>query len=112
MADQKTNISSSDLSIFKNANNNKCEWNSNNCLESCSALERIVVCLRYYSALNLYENVDRMDVFSSFIADIYSTQLLDDWTHILFKHEAHLHQIQQTLIKSKQIKPCSVDKCN
>ena len=102
-------IQSLDLTVFKNTENNKCEWNSNNCLKSCSALERIVVCLRYYSALNLYENVDRMDVFSSFIADIYSTQLLDDWTHILFKHEAHLHQIQQTLIENS---PCSVEKCN
>merc|ERR1712228_826739 len=33
----------------------------------------------------------------------------DDWTHILFKHEAHLHQIQQTLIENS---PCSVEKCN
>lgn len=93
------------LNIFKRETaptNNECKWDNANPIKSCPSIERITTALDYYSLLNMDEH---LDIFASFINDLYNTQFLDDFGHLLATHDRHLHSISDAL------NGCGIEKC-
>ena len=97
------------LNIFKVQNQQKkeCKWSEDNPLSCCPSIERIISALDYYSALDIFKNAENLDIFASFINDIYSTQFLDDFGHLLSEHDKHLQSINEAL-KECTLKTCSL----
>lgn len=90
------------LNVFKITKQPKCnQWND------CLSIKRIMAAMEYYSALNVHDsNKDNLEIFASFISDVYNTQFLDDFSHLLIEHDSDLHSINETL-PICSIKTCS-----
>eukprot|EP01084_Bolivina_argentea_P010361 19304_1 len=86
-------------------------------ISNCSALLRLSVALAYYQLLfgQHYDkiNQDKQKEFLNFSLHIYKG-LLDDWDHFISKHSSNLQLmlIADELIKTHNIKPCDMYRCN
>ncbi len=103
-----------DLTVFKNIDeDDECEQDSNdNIIQNCSSLNRLCSGLKYYSLLDIINNIDHINVFNNFIHDVYGTTLLDDFTHLVQKHGNHTQKINDELINTNIFKQCDINKCS
>eukprot|EP01084_Bolivina_argentea_P264636 448333_1 len=98
-----------DSDLFKQ-NETKCNVTaneSNNIIDECEYLKRLVFGLRYYN--NIHKNNTK--AWNEFCLNIYSHKLLDDYHHLLGKHQDNLEQIKQELIKKHGFTDCKVNDC-
>ena len=109
MADKKQE--EIDLTIFKTEKSDiECNENKDNPIKSCLALKRLITALKYYSLLNVISNNNDKQIFLNFIKCIYKS-FLDDYNHLIRKHDKQLQQINQLLIKHKLFASCNILKC-
>eukprot|EP01084_Bolivina_argentea_P295965 509665_1 len=103
-----------DLNVFKKVDeDDECEQDSNdNTIQNCSSLNRLCSGLKYYSLLDIINNIDHMNIFNNFIHDVYKTTLLDDFTHLVQKHGNHIQKINDELINTNKFKQCNINKCS
>eukprot|EP01084_Bolivina_argentea_P204418 349096_1 len=80
---------------------------SNNIIDECEYLKRLVFGLRYYN--NIHKNNTK--AWNEFCLNIYSHKLLDDYHHLLGKHQDNLEQIKQEMIKKHGFMDCKVNDC-
>ena len=109
MADKKQQ--DIDLTIFKSQKSDiECDENNENPTQSCSAIKRLIIGLKYYSLLNVITNEDHKQIFISFIKSVY-TKFLDDYNHLIGRHDKQLEKINKSLIQDASFGDCKISKC-
>merc|ERR1712154_429956 len=88
------NTTEFDLSIFKHENN-ECTN-----LVKCTSISRLIASLKYHSMLDIVNNTKHQEIFAHFINNIYSQQLLSDYTHLVTKHGQDLEDIHSSITKN------------
>eukprot|EP01084_Bolivina_argentea_P293466 504729_1 len=87
-----------DSNLF-NTNNNKCNKTDgnkvNNVINNCECLKRLSYALKYYSDKAKVEKE-----WIRFCINIYSHQMLDDYSHLLSAHYQQIEQIKNELTSS------------
>eukprot|EP01084_Bolivina_argentea_P036215 67035_1 len=102
-AQQPQNIQ---LNSFKR-DGNKCNENANdNIIDECDSLKRLVFGLMYQRD---YKNSDKL--WNEFCLNVYGHKMLDDYHHLLFKHQNKLDQIKNELIKKYGLSDCQMQQC-
>eukprot|EP01084_Bolivina_argentea_P184064 317526_1 len=79
---------------------------SDNIIEQCQCLKRLVFALMYYNV-----NKSNTKECNEFCLSIYRHKLLDDYHHLLCKHQNHLEQIKQELIYKYGFTDCKIKDC-
>ena len=100
---------SMDLSIFENITISCSD--SDNC-KDCPFIQRLLNCLKYYTQLNLTENIDNQTIFCDFVNEIYKYQIYEDYFHLTKFHSSHLNSVRELAIKSYQFENCNLTTCN
>eukprot|EP01084_Bolivina_argentea_P022656 42110_1 len=102
-----------DLSVFKDADNDKCKLTSNSkhIIRNCVALKRLISSLKYYSMLDVVNNETDQALFTNFIDNVY-IQLVDDYNHLDEAHQDQLQRLNQLIIKYKILSPCEIHNCS
>ena len=93
LSDEIDPISSpSDLTTFDEANPHEIP----NCIDfkSCTAIQRLLSSLRYYSSFQLTSNKEHRDVFTKFMEEVYKHRILiQDLYHFQKEHDGQLQLI-------------------
>ena len=100
----------SDLTIFKTDNYkmNKCNNNQTNIIDGCLSLKRLKYALLYYHKFDLINNNNDTHVFANFIIDIYNTNLINDYIHLVDNHSNQIQEINEQLLESFK---CDIKTC-
>ena len=78
----------------------------------CISLKRIITAHNYYMLLDVQNNNDHKEIFTSFIHDVYDEHILDDFEHLMNDHRYNIYEINQIWTKSqKSTSGCELKKC-
>ena len=104
-----------DLTIFKDidpsSTSTTTKTNCNSYL-GCSAIQRLILSLSYFTKLNIFNNINNRDIFSDFMYSVYSQQIHNDIFHLIKHHQGNLEDIYQNLLISKyNFTPCNLESC-
>eukprot|EP01084_Bolivina_argentea_P094033 169061_1 len=88
-----------DLAIFEQQHN-ECES-----IKNCASIKRLILASKYFSLLDIINNISNRDVFSNFINEVYH-RLLDDYIHLVNKHGHDLNEIDLSSIECNDMKSC------
>eukprot|EP01084_Bolivina_argentea_P298068 513586_1 len=88
-----------DIGIFKN------ESDSCKSVKDCTFIKKLLASLKYYSLLDINNNIDNGDVFCNFIDQVYN-QVLNHYIHLVNNHGNDLNEIDTSIIKCDNIKNC------
>ena len=80
-------------------------------VKDCECLQRIIFALKYYNKLNIINKESDKDKLVELGMDIYHS-LLDDYTHILLKHNQSLEEIFNFMIYSSNMRRCELFGCS
>ena len=94
------------LSIFKEKNDRCRDF------VQCSPINRLLNALKYYAMLDISNNQQQQEIFADFINNIYSQQLLSDYTHLVTKHGQYLEKIHSSIINNKMFTKCNIKRCD
>eukprot|EP01083_Nonionella_stella_P095455 268030_1 len=111
MSDQSTKklYDEMDLSIFGQQIQPKCDQDSDDPIEGCIVIKRLVVALVYCSHLDVQNRKEGQHLFIAFINDVYP-HILEDYAHLVNKH-TNLEAINNALREKKGFDVCEVTKC-
>ena len=76
--------------------------------KKCIIIQRLLICLKYYSNLI---NTKNYKTFYNFMDKIYKKQIYDDYYHFTKCHEKELKLIKSFAIKSYKLDKCKLSKC-
>ena len=104
-----------DLNIIK-SNSNHCfnEDNGKINITKCDHLQRMLLALNYYQKLRMHNDnssTKTNEIFISFCDKSYG-ELLNDYEHIITKHEEHLEEINAQILKDNKHGHCDLFECN
>eukprot|EP01083_Nonionella_stella_P095456 268033_1 len=111
MSDQSTKklYDEMDLSIFGQQIQPKCDQDSDDPIEGCIVVKRLVVALAYHSRLDVQNSKQGQQIFIAFIKDVYP-HILEDYAHLVNKH-TNLEAINNALTDKKVFDGCEATKC-
>eukprot|EP01084_Bolivina_argentea_P011292 21109_1 len=82
-------------------------------IQDCSAINRLLLALKYYMTLNITDKTLSHDELCAFCSDIYqNNNMLDDYAHILSTHKHEMQIINKILMESDVYQMCKWSKCN
>eukprot|EP01084_Bolivina_argentea_P211499 359779_1 len=101
----KSKTSTFDINIFAEYSNN---CNGTN----CDHLNRLMVCLKYYSLIDLANDKQERDKFAEFCNNVYSN-LLEDYIHLMSFHSSNsqLEKMQTDLTAMHNLQICNIGSC-
>ena len=80
-------------------------------IKDCQCLKRIIYALKYYHNLNIINKQSDRDKLVELGMDIYQ-ELLDDYIHIVLRHNDSLEEIFNFMIQSFNMKTCDLFGCS
>lgn len=86
--------------------------NINHDYNSCVAIQRLLVSLKYYNQLKIENDRNDQDIFSNFMDEVYKHEMFDDYYHLIQFHQSQLESIHDLAINEYEIPECDVSKCN
>ena len=104
------------MKIFENhqlINNCKGACNINDTTKDlCISLQRIITAHNYYQLLDVEHNKDDMEIFTSFINQVYGQNILNDYEHLMKGHKGDIYEIHTIITKSAgKASKCDISKC-
>eukprot|EP01084_Bolivina_argentea_P011555 21597_1 len=90
-----------DLDMFKK------EFDECKSVNDCTFTKKLLVSLKYYSMLDIMNNIPNRDIFCNFIDQVYDG-LFNHYTHLVNKHGNDLNEIDaSSIIKCDDVKNCN-----
>eukprot|EP01084_Bolivina_argentea_P305003 526849_1 len=86
---EMTTIVKNDSNLFKQIDD-KCDTESDDLLNTCDVMKRLIYGLQYYTSLDVKNQYENKDEFNNFICKVYY-KFLDDYTHLI---NIHAHKLQ------------------
>ena len=92
-----------DLEIFKHEDKDDviCEESGRDHTQ-CTATKRLFAALKYYQHMN-----SNQSLFTEFMNDVYSTQCLDDFNHLVLHHGNDLEAMTQSVRDDTEFERCN-----
>eukprot|EP01084_Bolivina_argentea_P234899 395425_1 len=84
--------------------NNK-NMNNNSIIDECSCLKRLSYALKVYKRNKNINN----KVWNEFCVNVYGNRVLDDYHHLLSKHQNDIENIKNELIEKYEFSQCLVN---
>ena len=101
-----------DLAIFKNIESSSPTTNCHS-YSTCLPLKRLILSLKYFTKLDIANNINDQHIFCNFMDNSYSIQIHDDMYHLIKYHQTDLEDIYRNLLISKyNFTPCHLDNCH
>eukprot|EP01084_Bolivina_argentea_P086470 156300_1 len=96
-----------DSNLFRQ-NGTKCNENADdNIIDECDHLKRLSYAVKFYKD-NKHKN---NKVWHKFCLNVYGAKMLDDYHHLLSKHENYVDNIKNELIDKYGFSQCLVKDC-
>ena len=81
--------------------------------ESCVSIERLLTCLKHYSAFKLKNNENDRRIFINYANEVYKHQLLiEDFDHFQRDHDKELYEIMNYAIENEPSSKCDIESCD
>ena len=94
-----------DRSVFEHDTSTRCDDGE---YKECIAINRLLTALRYYEAMNA---INKQELFTHFVMDVYKHQILNDYHHLSKIHGDNIHDIHQYFLDKMKGAKCEATDC-